>query len=181
MTRTKTAGVIVFVMASLFQQIASAHDADSDSTARHRPDYLFIDFPDSLAVVTPGAAFNPIPGPPPGPNTGWVLYGTSTLKDKAGNVKGKQLLSCATAKQNASLNSEPPGDLYICTHNLTIVGKGTIVLNGAVNHSAFHLGITQSLPIVGGTGDFRAARGEVLTYESDIDPNIHVFEIYLVR
>jgi len=179
MNRIKNAALIVLAIASVTQQTAWGHGADA--APKRPPQYLLIDFPDSLAIATPAAVFTPIPGAPqPAPGTGWTAYGLSTLKDKTGIIQGKQVVSCGVASLNSSLGGEPPGEIYVCTHTLNIIGKGNLVLSGAVNRSAFHTGLTQALPIVGGTGAFRAARGEVLTYESDIDPNIHVFEIYLM-
>ncbi len=179
MTRIKTAGLVTLTVASLFLQMASAHA--TDAMPKRPPQFYFIDFPDALTIAVPAAVFTPVPGAPqPLPGTGSMAFGLSTLKDRVGNVQGKQVVVCGVASLNSSLGSEPPGEIYVCTHTLDIAGKGKIVLSGAVNRSAFHTGITQSLPIVGGSGMFRTARGEVLTYESDIDPNIHVFEVYLM-
>ena len=75
--------------------------------------------------------------------------------------------------------AEPAGEVNLCTHNLTIFGKGKLLVQGAVNRTAFHQGVAQTLAIVGGTGAFQRARGEVVTRESDYSAQVHIFEVYL--
>jgi len=149
------------------------------------PTFTFTDIATQLNVVD-AAAINIVPsiftGPPTpaAPGTGLVTLSTSNLLNKNGVLKGHQVATCVSISMNASVDTEAPGEIKTCNQTMTITGVGQLILSGTINRTAGEGGAKQTLAIVGGTGAFLAARGQVVTYDVPGNPMAHMFEVYLL-
>ncbi len=185
MTVSRLARLALFGIAATAANLVFA-DAPGHSPRPSRPTFSFLDIPTQLNVV-PAQALNIVPSifvdghPNPAPDgTGLVTLSTSDIQDKNGRLVGHQTATCVTLSMNASVDTEAPGEIKTCHQTLTVTGVGQLILSGTINRTTGEAGAKQALAIVGGTGAFLAARGEVVTYGSPINPSFHNFDVYLL-
>ena len=168
MGHKKVAGILFAAIAGLSMQAAFA--------AGPKPQFVFIDQPVTLGVSAPDVFAAPgLPPPPAG--TGVLAYMQSNLLDKNGRLVGKQYSTCSTVTGIGSVGDETPGEQRMCHQTMIINGLGRLQLSGVVSTELLHQFIPQPLSIVGGTGVFQNARGQVLT--SEPIEHVHGFDVYL--
>ena len=152
------------------------------------PVLQFTDAPTGIAV-SPAPPALPNVGLPPGlppffllaPNAGQVVYIQSNLIGTNGQVAGKLFGVCDVVNGHGTLGngnaSDTPGEIRMCQQTMVITGLGTLQLSGMISEPLLDAHVPQALPIVGGTGIFQAARGQVLTTEPA--EHQHGYAVYL--
>ena len=165
MGHKKVARILVATIAGLSMQAAFAIN----------PVFTFIDMPQGILIDAPNPVS--IPAPPVPPGSGVHSYMQSQLLDTRGNVVGKQYGVCATVNASGTIGNEAASEIRMCNQTMIINGYGTLQLMGLLSTTLFDAHISQPLAIVGGTGAFQFARGQVLTTEPV--EHTHGFAVYL--
>ncbi len=143
-----------------------------------------------LGLVIPAQVLSPPGAPPaiPGAGRSSVMVGKLMVGDReVGVMTG----TCTTVGNAQIAPDEPAGDIDVCNQTFNFLNlpapyeqlKGRIVVNGPVNRTTFHGsptvagdGTTQIMPVIGGTGSFRAVRGHLKVRESDFAEHIQIWD-----
>ncbi|MBD2452237.1 hypothetical protein H6G76_35090 [Nostoc sp. FACHB-152] len=147
-----------------------------------RPNLELTDKGTYLAVafeVPPAQQLIPAPPQPASSNVGATTLMNSDLFNKSGTKVGSRHGFCIIINPSSSLNGETTGELMKCEQVL-LLPQGSINISGVFNRTAFDQELRPSVSaIVGGTGKFSKARGEVHIFGSGPNVAIHTYKIYL--
>jgi hypothetical protein len=147
-----------------------------------RPDFELTDRGTYLAVafqIPPAQQFIPGPIQPAPSNVGVRTHLNSDLFNKNDAKVGSQHGFCVIINPSASLDDEPAGELLKCEQVL-LLPQGRINISGVYNRTAFDQELLPAvMAIVGGTGKFSKARGEVRVFGRGANVAEHTYKIYL--
>lgn len=99
-----------------------------------------------------------------------------------GNVIGTMHGSCITSGGGLSLTSGGmPGTIAKCEQGLNFDGRGQVLVSGLIEQQSFEHNVPQHLAVIGGTGNFVGATGELIVTQLVFPGVVKQLELRLVR